>query len=474
MQYEGAPNPSQARGTGFLILNDAQTSATVFATHNIATAGTSPLTVGHIHRAPAGVNGLVIFGFTPTPPLSPVGPLTWAIPNTELVNLTSAGMYMQFHTQLNPGGEIRGQLVRASLAPSATTDTQMLVAAALDQSAGRDNDLDQVLMGRFASTQTNAMRSTVLEDMSGRTLYSSGRQAVEAMGGFQDALFSHAEDMAGSNRAGFGGFVGGGMIFGKRDTDSATAGAKVSRPYVVAGFDYGLEGGGAIGLSVGYADGKDKFRNNLGETGVKTTSIGAHFAGGSEGVNFVAALGYGFVKADTSRSIASLSRTAVSEHDGKVFSIGAKVSVPMKLDGDSVIAPYGLIDYQSAKMDAYAETGASSVGLVVPKHTEKSAAAELGAAFHVPMGADDSTGVRLSAGYRYLLEDGKSTISTQFVGSSAAFTTLVRSPGTSGIKAGVHFVANVSDGVSFSAGYNGMISSRTKLHALEARLTFKM
>ena len=41
MQYEGAPNPSAARGAGFVILNDAQTSATVYATHNIATAGTS-------------------------------------------------------------------------------------------------------------------------------------------------------------------------------------------------------------------------------------------------------------------------------------------------------------------------------------------------------------------------------------------------------------------------------------------------
>jgi hypothetical protein len=90
------------------------------------------------------------------------------------------------------------------------------------------------------------------------------------------------------------------------------------------------------------------------------------------------------------------------------------------------------------------------------------------------MGADNSSSIHLSAGYRYLLEDGKSTISTQFVGSSAAFTSLIRSPGMSGVRAGVNFVANVSDNMSFSAGYNGMISSRTKLHALEARLTFRM
>lgn len=473
MQYEGAPNPSPARGLGFLILDDAQTTATVTATHDIATRGTSPLTNGHIHRGPFGVSGPVIFGF-PAPQTSPVGPLTWAIPNAELVNLNNAGLYMQFHTQLNPGGEIRGQIVRASFAPAATTDTQMLVANALDTSAGRNADLDQVLMGRFAATQTVATRTATLEDLSGRTLYSSARQAVEAMGGFQDSLFGHAEDMAGSDLEGFGGFVGGGLIFGKRDTDSATAGAKTSRPYVMAGFDYGLGDGAAVGLSVGYADGKDEFRNNLGETGVKTTSVTAHFAGGGEGVNFAAVAGYGFVKADTSRAIASLSRTATSEHDGKVFSIGAKVSVPIEMDGDSTLSPYGQLDYQTATMDAYSEAGASSVGLMVPEHKEKSSAAEIGAAFHVPMGADDSTAVRLSAGYRYLLEDGKDTISTRFVGSSSTFTTLVRSPGMSGVRAGVNLVAKVSDNMSFSAGYNGLISSRTKMHALEARLTIKM
>jgi hypothetical protein len=474
MQYEGAPNPSQSRGTGFLVLDDAQTTATVYATHDIATRGTSPLTVGHIHRGPAGVNGPVIFGFTPTPPASPVGPLTWAIPAAELVNLNNAGLYMQFHTQLNPGGEIRGQILRTSFAPAATTDTQMLVAAALDASAGRNTDLDQVLMGRFAATQTNATRATTLEDLSGRTLYSPGRQAVEAMGGFQDALFGHAEDMAGADREGFGGFVGGGMVFGKRDTDAATAGAKTSRPYVIAGFDYGMGGGASVGLAVGYADGKDEFRGSLGETGVKTTSIQAHFAGGGEGVNFAAVLGYGFVNVDTSRAIASIGRTATSDHDGKVLSIGGKVSVPLELDGDSTIAPYGLIDYHTAKMDGYSETGANSVGLVVPEHKEKQAAAELGAAFHVPMGADDGMGVRLSAGYRYLLEDGKNTMQTRFVGSAATFTTLIRSPGMSGVRVGAHLVGKVSDNAFISAGYNGMISGRTKMHALEARLTLRM
>ncbi len=474
MQYEGAPNPSQARGTGFLVLDDAQAGATVYAAHDIATRGTSPLTLGHIHRGPAGVNGPVIFGFTPVPPASPVGPLVWAIPQAELANLNNAGLYMQFHTQLNPAGEIRGQIVRATFAPAATTDTQMLVASALDVSAGRNTDLDQVLMGRFASTVTAAARTQSLDDLSGRTLYAAGRQAVESMQGFQDSLFEHAQDVAGTGPEGFGGFVGGGMVFGTRETDSATAGAKVSRPYVIAGFDYGMGGGASVGLSVGYADGKDEFRNALGETNVKTTSLQAHVSGGNESVVFAAVVGYGWVDADSTRAITSLARTATGAQDGKVMSMGAKASAPLKLDGDSTIAPYGLIDYQVAKMDAYTETGANSVSLMVGEHKEKSAAAELGAAFEVPMGAGDDVHVRLLAGYRYLLEDGKDTIETRFVGSAATFNTLVRSSGINGVRVGANLGAKVGDNMFISAGYNGTISSRTKLHALEARLTLKM
>lgn len=473
MQYEGAPIPSSARGTGFLILNDAQTSATVYATHNIATAGTSPLTLGHIHRGPAGVNGPVIFGFTPVPPVSPVGPLVWAIPAAELPLLNSAGLYMQFHTQLNPAGEIRGQLLRTSFANAATTDTQRLVANVLDVSAGLNDDLDQVLMGRFAATVTSAARADTLEDLAGRTIYTQARQAVESMVGFDHSLFSHAEDVTAMGGEGIAGFVAGGQTFGKRDTEDMTAGSKASRPFIMAGVDMGFEGGTA-GIAVAYADGNDEFRDGLGETGTQTTAVKAYVATRGDGFMFAAAGGYGWVKVDSVRAIPSLSRTATSQHDGSVWSIAAKVSMPYELDGDSSLAPYGQLDYETATIDAYQEAGAGSVGLVVPEHKEKQAAAELGLGFHAAMSENNSLGVSLSAGWRYLIEDGKSSIQTRFVGSPTTFTTLVRSPGMSGVHAGAHLTARVTDNMFISAGYNGIISSRTSMHGLEARLTLRM
>ena len=65
---ENPPTGAPFTGTGFLILNDAETTATITATHNI----NIPLTGGHIHRGTATVNGPIIFPFPN--PASPVGP----------------------------------------------------------------------------------------------------------------------------------------------------------------------------------------------------------------------------------------------------------------------------------------------------------------------------------------------------------------------------------------------------------------
>jgi len=82
----------------------------------------------HIHAAPAGVNGGVVFGFI-SPNNDANGDLVidpvqgevfsvWDLNegnNTtlgdQLNNLFAEGLYLNVHTPANPGGEIRGQIV---------------------------------------------------------------------------------------------------------------------------------------------------------------------------------------------------------------------------------------------------------------------------------------------------------------------------------------------------------------------------
>ena len=83
----------------------------------------------HIHRAPSGVNGSIVFGL-----ISPNSDLNadlminagagtifsaWDLTEgngtnlaSELLNLFSDGLYFNVHTPANPGGEIRGQITR--------------------------------------------------------------------------------------------------------------------------------------------------------------------------------------------------------------------------------------------------------------------------------------------------------------------------------------------------------------------------
>lgn len=85
---------------------------------------------GHIHAAPAGANGGVVFGlFSPSSDLngdllidaaagtiSTAWDLAEGVGTTlaaQLPSLLSAGLYLNIHTLGNPAGEVRGQIVAA-------------------------------------------------------------------------------------------------------------------------------------------------------------------------------------------------------------------------------------------------------------------------------------------------------------------------------------------------------------------------
>ncbi len=468
---ENPPTGAPYTGTGWLILNDAENSATVTATHNINIA----LTGGHIHRGIGTVNGPVIFPFV-APYTSPVGPLTWAIPAADVVNLKNLGLYVNFHTAVNPGGAIRGTLVRALTSTATTTGAQTRVANALDVSAGYNSDLDSVLMSTAQATAS--VRTQTLEDLNGKTIYAQGRQSVESMQGFQNSLFSHADALARTpGGEGFSGFVDGGSAFGKHKAYADQAGATVTRPFILGGVDYRFDQQAAATFAVGYADGLDKFDNNAGRTKSKTTSIqGAVTAGMGSRVVFSASGGYGWSKYTTTRNIASLNRTASSSHNGSVWTLGAKVAAPFAIDNGATIAPYASIDSQSATVDAYTETGANSVNLIVPQIKVKESAGELGANFRVPMGAE-AAGVTagLTAGWRYLLNKGSSSFNTALQGSpNVAFTNLILAPGKNTAHLAANLNAVISGNLSGSIGYEGFMSSRRSIHAIEARLVLKM
>ena len=102
------PNTSTATGTSTLILN---TDTKIFTVSTTYAGLTGTATASHIHKGDATVAGGVIFPFTNVT-VSPILYTSTAIDASQEADLRAGLWYANVHTALNPGGEIRGQLIK--------------------------------------------------------------------------------------------------------------------------------------------------------------------------------------------------------------------------------------------------------------------------------------------------------------------------------------------------------------------------
>jgi len=327
--------------------------------------------------------------------------------------------------------------------------------------------MDQLLIAQALASSD--ARTQALGELSGLTVYVQGREAAETMVGFQETVFSHTDDLTSRHATGFGMFAEAGTSFGERDAKVGQAGSKISRPMFVTGIDMTSADGLTGGLAIGYAKAKDQFKGGVGQTEVETTSAQA-FASAGKTIVFSGVAGYGWNKFNTRRALTSLGRTATSSQNGKVWSLAAKVAVPMAF-GKNTLAPYAQIDMQRATIDAYSETGAGVAGLVLPERTEKTSALEAGATLAVPLAtAGAGMTARLQAGWRYRLDSGVDDFATNLVGSPVAFLTSVQSPSRSAAHIEATLSGNLAPNLTASAVYRGLLSGDGSAHTLQARL----
>lgn len=108
------PVETNATGTGTFTLNDAETQLT----YNVTATGLSgDVTGAHFHLSDNGAEGSggVVFGITENVADDGNGGVTvegtWDVSADDVANIRAGDIYVNLHTDLNPAGEIRGNLV---------------------------------------------------------------------------------------------------------------------------------------------------------------------------------------------------------------------------------------------------------------------------------------------------------------------------------------------------------------------------
>jgi len=103
---EVPPVPSTASGGCMGVLDQGAATFTMTCVHNVIGA-----TVMHIHQAPAGSNGAIVFDMGD--PASPVTATWTSMTATNIADLIAGNLYINVHTAGRPSGEIRGQIVNS-------------------------------------------------------------------------------------------------------------------------------------------------------------------------------------------------------------------------------------------------------------------------------------------------------------------------------------------------------------------------
>lgn len=155
---ETQPVTTPAKGGCIGRLDEGAATFAVTCTHDVVGA-----TLIHIHKAPAGTDGPVVFDLGPIPdPPSPVVKTWESLTAGDIADLRTRGLYVNIHTDGRPAGIIRGQITKESFDTLFFADGAQQVPPSLSTATGTClADLDDAATQLAVGCTHNVVDATV-------------------------------------------------------------------------------------------------------------------------------------------------------------------------------------------------------------------------------------------------------------------------------------------------------------------------
>jgi hypothetical protein len=339
---------------------------------------------------------------TGTTPISPGGVLNSTIrpvQQVELVNMLNATQLAKFGENLNNnapnrltlGEKWEGMALVPVLEENAPQDFFLFV--------GNDNDflatncrVNNQDCSQSVDSDAHMMiyrlsLPTYVDPEYRAAMVSGGPLAVEAanhagLDVVRSNLTNTAAHMAAARRmggsaTGLMGWVSG--VYQQNDWDDFTAAgvnAKSNGFRGTVGFDYGFSETTAVGLTLGYGEGKAKAGSGVSAK-ADGYSVGATLRYSMGGGFFTASYAHGDLDAKDITRPAAYGLTAVGETNAKADSVVADLGYMVDV-GRAKIGPVAGMTYSHVTFDAYTETGASGGNIAVPKRATESRVFRIG------------------------------------------------------------------------------------------------
>ncbi|MEN3951382.1 NosD domain-containing protein [Iodidimonas sp. SYSU 1G8] len=250
-----------------------------------------------------------------------------------------------------------------------------------------------------------------------------------------------------------------------------------------AGFDYLINPNFLIGILGGFGNTDVDFDGRTGEGDVDHWQVGGYLSYFTDTWFFNAGGGMGDMNIESDRdidfgsSIGSISRVAHAEYDGDVYYFYGKGGYSFDTGNGFKITPEAGLTWAKVKQDAFEETGANEIDLIVDEQSVESLRATAQLRFSKTFRSGNGGGWMPYArvGVAHEFEDDLRPISSRFrAAPGTSFTVFGEVPRETTAIFGVGVTGKVSDAFTLFLDYSGEMGGNYSEHVISggARISF--